>query len=66
MQPLKLDGLSPSFCNICKPQACVLIATKLRGRAMRQLELRKALKDGINTIAVVGGDGTLSEAAEGF
>jgi YegS/Rv2252/BmrU family lipid kinase len=27
---------------------------------------RKALKDGINTIAVVGGDGTLSEAAEGF
>ena len=27
---------------------------------------RVALRAGINTIAVVGGDGTLSEAAEGF
>lgn len=27
---------------------------------------RKALRDGISTIGVVGGDGTLSEAAEGF
>jgi len=27
---------------------------------------RQALKNGVNTIAVVGGDGTLSEAAEGF
>ena len=27
---------------------------------------RKALRDGLNTIAVIGGDGTLSEAAEGF
>jgi diacylglycerol kinase (ATP) len=30
------------------------------------LRTRAALKAGINTIAVVGGDGTLSEAAEGF
>ena len=27
---------------------------------------RAALRDGVTTIAVVGGDGTLSEAAEGF
>ena len=27
---------------------------------------RAALKSGVTTIAVVGGDGTLSEAAEGF
>jgi diacylglycerol kinase (ATP) len=27
---------------------------------------REALKAGVNTVAVVGGDGTLSEAAEGF
>src|SRR6185295_9440873 len=27
---------------------------------------RSALRDGVTTIAVVGGDGTLSEAAEGF
>ena len=27
---------------------------------------RQALRDGVNTIAVVGGDGTLSEAAQGF
>lgn len=30
------------------------------------LQTRKALLDGATTIAVVGGDGTLSEAAEGF
>ena len=30
------------------------------------IRTRGALRDGVNTIAVVGGDGTLSEAAEGF
>ena len=30
------------------------------------IRTRRALRDGVNTIAVVGGDGTLSEAAEGF
>lgn len=30
------------------------------------IRTRQALRDGANTIAVVGGDGTLSEAAEGF
>jgi YegS/Rv2252/BmrU family lipid kinase len=30
------------------------------------IRTRKALKDGVSTVAVVGGDGTLSEAAEGF
>ena len=30
------------------------------------IRARKALRDGIDTIAVIGGDGTLSEAAEGF
>jgi YegS/Rv2252/BmrU family lipid kinase len=30
------------------------------------IKTRAALKSGVNTIAVVGGDGTLSEAAEGF
>ncbi|HYU97578.1 MAG TPA: acylglycerol kinase family protein, partial [Pyrinomonadaceae bacterium] len=30
------------------------------------IRTRKALRDGVNTVAVVGGDGTLSEAAEGF
>ena len=30
------------------------------------IRTREALRDGVNTIAVVGGDGTLGEAAEGF
>ena len=30
------------------------------------IRTRKALKDGVSTVAVIGGDGTLSEAAEGF
>ena len=30
------------------------------------IQTRAALKAGVTTIAVVGGDGTLSEAAEGF
>ncbi len=30
------------------------------------IKTRKALRGGVNTIAVIGGDGTLSEAAEGF
>jgi len=30
------------------------------------IQTRAALKSGVNTIGVVGGDGTLSEAAEGF
>jgi YegS/Rv2252/BmrU family lipid kinase len=30
------------------------------------LRTREALRSGVNTIAVVGGDGTLSEAAQGF
>src|SRR6185436_14440332 len=30
------------------------------------LHARAALKDGVTTIAVVGGDGTLSETVEGF
>lgn len=30
------------------------------------LQTREALRSGVNTIAVVGGDGTLSEAAQGF
>ena len=38
--------------------------TTQRGDAT--IRTRKALREGVNTIAVVGGDGTLSEAAEGF
>src|SRR5215204_2709235 len=30
------------------------------------IQVRAALKSGTDTVAVVGGDGTLSEAAEGF
>ena len=30
------------------------------------LTVRKALSNGVKTVAVVGGDGTISEAAEGF
>jgi diacylglycerol kinase (ATP) len=30
------------------------------------IRTRQALRDGVNTVAVIGGDGTLSEAAEGF
>src|SRR5687768_159825 len=30
------------------------------------IQTRAALKSGVETIAVIGGDGTLSEAAEGF
>jgi diacylglycerol kinase family enzyme len=30
------------------------------------IRTREALRNGVNTLAVVGGDGTLSEAAEGF
>ena len=30
------------------------------------IRTRKALKDGVKTVAAIGGDGTLSEAAEGF
>jgi diacylglycerol kinase (ATP) len=30
------------------------------------IRTRRALRDGVNTVATIGGDGTLSEAAEGF
>jgi diacylglycerol kinase (ATP) len=39
-------------------------ATRMAGDAT--IRTREALKQGVATIAVVGGDGTLSEAAEGF
>lgn len=42
----------------------VAYATSQPGDAT--IRTRKALQEGITTIAVVGGDGTLSEAAEGF
>lgn len=38
--------------------------TTQRGDAT--IRTRKALRDGLTTIAVIGGDGTLSEAAQGF
>src|SRR5262245_51985232 len=38
--------------------------TKVAGDATAKT--REALKNGVKRIAVVGGDGTLSEAAEGF
>ena len=38
--------------------------TKAAGDAT--IATRKALKGGVNSIAVVGGDGTLSEVTEGF
>src|SRR4029077_19744920 len=41
-------------------------AYKTRGPADATTQTRRALKAGTKNIAVVGGDGTLSEAAEGF
>ncbi len=43
-----------------------MISTKQVGPAMRPVRTRAALKAGITIIAIVGGDGTLSEAAAGF
>lgn len=44
--------------------SCVLYDTTSPGDATKRT--REALKSGTTTIAVVGGDGTLGEAAEGF
>ena len=53
LQHLDAAGLSFDFYETTRPGDATI-------------RTRKALRDGVKTVAAIGGDGTLSEAAEGF
>jgi len=56
----------PTVRRLLEDARVVVDTYETRGRGDATVRVREALRAGIETIAVVGGDGTLSEAAEGF
>lgn len=56
----------PSMRGLLETAGVVYESYETRGPGDATVQARAALRAGVETIAVVGGDGTLSEAAEGF